>query len=709
MDTQKKEGSRAGSRAASQPSSRTGSRVASPARGATAAETQPLTTMDGQLVCLPKELLDNLPPGYEVRGNQLVKIPEKGGKKRSTDEPTSSKKSKSNAESQSTSSNASPETDSQPTTTNVNNYIYQMPGSQLGHKSLNYLSTAPAKFEDTDSYPWEEFELNVATAVAGANEEQAKSTLISLLGDVPRAWYIGKQGMFREMDFRQMLDAFRDYFSQLTDKKKELPPHIFPLPGESAKHFSSRITREHRHLQPREPILLAGESPEEFARNRAAYLEAMKIWEKPMIQNVKLVYGGRYVERLDNKKHTGDDLDRIVKTLTKWEVTRLNAVKTTMLIAQQAGKAIEAEYAATYMAMKQQDEMAAMSPEAIANCEENPEPYLTLAAQLMQTMPQTSTAKEAEERRKKSVQFQIEKEKKEKELMDKLERSQALLTDAAEVLQQQKTHGDELVKRVEKMMTVDTKPTAKAGTKMDPTTADCEAEIIRKAPCIHCARSNHPSEKCFSLPENKPQRTPRGRGRSNPGYQQGGFGNNPQYYANPQQFAGQMAGQGMPQGQNVQAQYPQHNNPPPFPGQQQSRFYAPHHQQQQMRTANNNYAQQPEGNFPVDPNYSQQRNFPRDNNQQQRYNNNSQRRGGNNYQQSQPQQAGRGAEKEPHVQRYEEMMKNVAETQRQTNQLMQQSIQQQSRMLEQQQKEGKETREALETTTTMMTQFLTKN
>jgi len=400
----------------------------------------------------------------------------------------------------------------------------------------------PPKFEDKDDLPWEEFENALLGACRGRTEETKISLLQQSLGKGPQGWYNCQD--LRTKPFETQLKEFRrEYSRRDPDGRDELPTRIIMKPGETVHEFQTRIRRHFMYLIPILPVISPQDDPGKRAEMKLEFRFKVQKHDSDMrdmfIQGLPTLYH-RKMLNLKKPPKTFREATEIAK---KWHRADQKIKKSEAEYALMQTRQFNQELALNYLAAK--GPQADSEDEDDEVDEDDTTPPFVYAAEFMQKnrrkpdqkeISATKSAEEHNEKVKREVAKQIEKEKKEKAAKEwafQLGEMQTLLADISKktdkveesIAEKMDEQDKKFAERLQKMLTTDAKPTGKAGTKADPLTEDAEKEVRKRVRCDCCGRFGHWTADCrFRLGAD--QKNPvQGRNRGNPGQRNGNRNN----------------------------------------------------------------------------------------------------------------------------------------------------------------------------------------
>ena len=344
-------------------------------------------------------------------------------------------------------------------------------------------STEMIKFNGDGEISWEEFERQVRNRTKGLAGHIRADLLQSAFGPRVIGWYNINPDLWKH-SFEDQLTALRQNYSRKRGARGiiGMPRHISMKANEEIDDFVQRIVRSCIHLEPSPFRKKAGEDEHDEKLRRLEHYTCNKLYERVtrdmFVQGLPLNLQRRVRAKKEQMKTLKDAIE-FVKDLQEDENDMIGC---DLYNKQQQVTMFQHDRAATYHSQtvesdEDEDAFVAVTQTA-ARGNNNPK-----AVDQLQT-------------RVAEVEQKMQQQK-----LSQGENRKVLQTLVAKVGELGTEISDNLPEKMKRMLTEDTKPTAKAGTKGDPTLEQVE-EQRSKAPknkrqCITCGKIGHWTEDCY--------------------------------------------------------------------------------------------------------------------------------------------------------------------------------------------------------------------
>jgi hypothetical protein len=339
-----------------------------------------------------------------------------------------------------------------------------------------------AKFHNDGTLLWEEFEATIKMRTAGKLDRHRVELLQMSMGPSVTAWYTNQRNLWQK-SFAEHLAAMRKNFSRKREGERGMgiTQRVIWQNGDTVDSYSIRANRACLHLDPGDFVPVIGETKEKETARRIQHYGDLQTYDM-MIKNT-FVNGlpEKWRTRLFNN-HTilAGPLNDMIEKCKTWEYTDKIVKEGTLTNRQLENIAYQTQSAHAYHTRHQE---AAGESESDDDYEP---PFVGLANSLLvepskkkkekavaSNRPSVDAAVDAQisrENRQKNIQALIAKIDQFDEKIENMGK-----TSTEKIAEQVKTLGEMLPERMKKLMTEDAKPTAKAGTKGDPSTEQADA------------------------------------------------------------------------------------------------------------------------------------------------------------------------------------------------------------------------------------------
>lgn len=372
-------------------------------------------------------------------------------------------------------------------TTKAQTIINQVAAPQpLYHGLTVTTSLSIPKFDNESDYPWEEFENNLLSQCEGKSESDKKTILRTSLGPHVRGWYT-LQKRLMSLTFSEQIDAFRKNYSKRMEGREALPPPMLLQTSETVDQFATRLRRAFVHMTPLPVVDNPNWTEMERTLKSAMYEAEEKRLDSMMKEMFMRGLPDGWYKKLNVMKMPPKTLEEVIDITKRWERGEQLATEQALMNSQIRSTDINKRAALTYLSMKEEEDPI---PEP---CEG--EHTMLATARILQKHKVKVPPKSAEQALAEQLAAtQLAQEKRDKR---RQEEHIAAMAGLEEKLTTFISHamGDVLPKKLEKMMTRDSKPTAKAGTKGDPTVEQLQAKS-RGLVCSRCEKLGHFAKEC---------------------------------------------------------------------------------------------------------------------------------------------------------------------------------------------------------------------
>lgn len=385
----------------------------------------------------------------------------------------------------------------------------------------------PPRFDGDGTLNWEDFEAHIESQFDGKSFKQQRSLLQACLGPKPRKWYFQKDELWLK-PISEQLRRLRNKYSIRRDGEEDygVPHDVVMKPGETIDDYEMRVTEACVHLKPRPFKRIPGE-----LRKTEAFREVKQFADKVAYDKMEkgVFIGGlpnKFRTRLfNNNELRAKPLSDIIDECKKWEKTQRLVKRGDVTNMQLQSIAFQNDAAIAYHTQKYKSES---TDEESGTDDEKPK-FVELANKVLREKSKRNenVVSKRDSKIKAAVDAEIAKEKQiEKQekvyqtLLAKMEQLQEKVN-PEKIQEQISSLGESLPGLIKSMMTEDTKPTAKAGTKGDPSTEDSEKQYQERQERYNNNRGG------YNRGWGRGQGRGRGRGRGfGRGFGRGGRGGN---------------------------------------------------------------------------------------------------------------------------------------------------------------------------------------
>jgi hypothetical protein len=416
----------------------------------------------------------------------------------------------------------------------------QNPNRKAGVTEVEFMSTITPnvqmvnvdlpKFNDDGTMTWESFERTLTYRLAGRPPRQKIEMLQMALGQDALEWYNLEEGIWN-LPYEDQLEKLRDNFSlrQSGEEGMGVPHDVVMKAGEPIGKYRIRAAHACLHLKPAAFRAITGEDKRKEAARKIQHYGDERCYEKILKDVFIAGLPSMYRTKIfDKPELMSQSLQVIVKQCKTWEKGVKVVQRGDASNLQKQNIAFHNAAAVAYHTQKQE------SGDDSSADEEEPTFVGVARALSNESKPQKHeeiTSKNREKSVKFAVETQLVKEKQKAQQMQlqalvaKIEELETKVANEKLAEQVEKTLGDMLPDRMRDMMIKDTKPTAKAGTKGDPTAEQLEEIRRNKAERNFQGRAGY-NRGGYHRGNGKGRAgfNNRGRGFNRGGYNRGGYG-----------------------------------------------------------------------------------------------------------------------------------------------------------------------------------------
>jgi hypothetical protein len=351
-----------------------------------------------------------------------------------------------------------------------------------------YLRTIkPNRYNDDGKQSWEDFETQLTYQIYDKLPRQKVEILQASLGPEVLEWYHLQDDLWKK-PYEEQIKQLRGNYSERGDGETpvDIPHDVVMKAGETISQYNIRAQRACIHLKPEPLQINPNESDHRQTARKIQYFGEKLNFERTQ-KNVFITgLPGPYRRKLFNRDELrAGPLQAIVRQCKRWEKTEQLVKRGDVNNSQLTSMAYHKSGAVSYPAQASGDANSDESSDEADEDEEVPTYSGTIESGFGNAKKSAKNA--LPQKADKEVRFTVESQAAQEKQKAKEKKNYLALVAKIEQLEEL-TKPEKLKERVDaslegmlagkvkSMMTKDTKPTAKAGTKGDPFTAKTEEQ-----------------------------------------------------------------------------------------------------------------------------------------------------------------------------------------------------------------------------------------